>query len=65
MVPKISCELKERLAKAGFTNIIEVQKIIPLNHSGKVGQLIWYCIAFILIFISFTHNYCFYFICQG
>lgn len=40
--PAISCELKDRLVKAGFVN--ETLKItpLPINHDGKRGKLMWY-----------------------
>ncbi|KAI9254328.1 S-adenosyl-L-methionine-dependent methyltransferase [Helicostylum pulchrum] len=39
--PDIAQELKDRLAKAGFVDIEEKITNIPLNHSGKVGKLLW------------------------
>ncbi|EPB85414.1 hypothetical protein HMPREF1544_07785 [Mucor circinelloides 1006PhL] len=41
MVPKIALELEERLLKAGFENPVVRRVDIPLNHSGKIGELLW------------------------
>ncbi len=37
----VASELEERLAKAGFVSIVKKVSDIPLNHSGKVGELMW------------------------
>lgn len=39
--PKIAEELEERVAKAGFTDIEVKISDLPLNHSGKGGELLW------------------------
>lgn len=39
--PSIATELEDRLVKAGFENIAVKTVDIPLNHSGKVGELLW------------------------
>lgn len=39
--PNVANELNDRLAKAGFIDIYEKVTDIPINHSGKVGQLLW------------------------
>lgn len=39
--PHIASELKERLQKAGFVDVVVKITDIPLNHSGKVGELLW------------------------
>lgn len=41
MLPRVASELQDRLLKIGFVNpVIKITKI-PLNHSGKIGQLLW------------------------
>lgn len=37
----ISVELEERLIKAGFVDVVVKVTGIPLNHGGKVGELLW------------------------
>ncbi|KAI8642087.1 S-adenosyl-L-methionine-dependent methyltransferase [Parasitella parasitica] len=39
--PAIAPELEGRLLKAGFKNAVARKADIPLNHSGKIGELLW------------------------
>ncbi|CEP08045.1 hypothetical protein [Parasitella parasitica] len=39
--PAIAPELEDRLFKAGFKNIVVRKADIPLNHGGKIGELLW------------------------
>jgi hypothetical protein len=39
--PSIATELEDRLLKAGFENPVVRVVDIPLNHSGKIGELLW------------------------
>jgi hypothetical protein len=41
MLLKIAPELEGRLLKAGFINPVVKKTRIPLNHSGKIGELLW------------------------
>ncbi|KAI8972724.1 S-adenosyl-L-methionine-dependent methyltransferase [Pilobolus umbonatus] len=41
LVPTISLQLDERLKKAGFINIHYRPIPLPLNHTNKIGQLLW------------------------
>ncbi|KAI9366414.1 S-adenosyl-L-methionine-dependent methyltransferase [Pilaira anomala] len=37
----IAAQLKDRITEAGYINLVEVKEDIPLNHSGKGGEMIW------------------------
>lgn len=39
--PNIANELKDRLVKAGFVDVVVKSTPIPLNHGGKAGELLW------------------------
>lgn len=39
--PHIASELEDRLTKAGFVCSVKKVSDIPLNHSGKAGELMW------------------------
>jgi hypothetical protein len=39
--PRIGSELKQRLLRAGFVNVRVKITNIPLNHSNRVGELLW------------------------
>ncbi|KAG0742941.1 hypothetical protein G6F62_007035 [Rhizopus arrhizus] len=41
MCPQIGQELHDRLLSTGFENITVIHKQIPMNHSGKAGELWW------------------------
>jgi hypothetical protein len=41
MIPTIARELKDRLLKAGFVKPVVKITRIPLNHGGKIGELLW------------------------
>ncbi|KAI8976936.1 S-adenosyl-L-methionine-dependent methyltransferase [Pilobolus umbonatus] len=41
MIPDLINHQEEFLTEAGFTNIHLEKKLIPINHSGKVGELWW------------------------
>lgn len=37
----VAAQLKSRITEAGYINLVEVKEDIPLNHSGKGGEMIW------------------------
>ncbi len=39
--PKVPSELEGRLIKAGSVNVEVTIKDIPMNYSGKIGELFW------------------------
>ena len=39
--PKIASELEGRLLSAGFVDVVVRITRIPLNHTSKVGELLW------------------------
>ncbi|KAI8976933.1 S-adenosyl-L-methionine-dependent methyltransferase [Pilobolus umbonatus] len=41
MVPDLVDHLTEYLEEAGFVNIVLDKRYIPINHSGKIGELWW------------------------
>lgn len=41
MPKQIAAELEHRLVKAGFVNQVSKITPLPMNHSGKAGDLFW------------------------
>ncbi|CAO3637731.1 unnamed protein product [Mucor hiemalis] len=41
MLPKIGCELEDRLTKAGFVNPKTKMTPLHMNHTDKAGDLLW------------------------
>lgn len=39
--PRLAGELEERLKLAGFVDVTVKITNIPLNHSGRIGELLW------------------------
>lgn len=50
MLPKIGCELEDRLTKAGFVNPKTKMTPLHMNHTDKAGDLLWY------IYFHYTRN---------
>lgn len=41
LIIDVAVQLKDRLAKAGFTNIKEITQAMRFNHTDRVGELVW------------------------